>query len=98
MYSFELFATGDKSRKLPIPALSPLRKLRLSCSHLVRLRGVFMRRREAGRGAAPAGSVRKLSTRAALELPPGPLGVPARSWLTTWVLRYRPPAYLSAMP
>jgi hypothetical protein len=43
-----------------------------------------MRRREAGRGRC----LRALSqqgTRAALELPPGPLGVPARSWLTTWV-------------
>jgi hypothetical protein len=39
-----------------------------------------MRRREAGRGAAPAGLAQQ-GTRAASELPPGPLGVPARSWL-----------------
>ena len=32
---------------------------------------------------------RSMSTRAASGLPPGSLGVPARSWLTTWVLRYR---------
>jgi hypothetical protein len=46
------------------------------------LRGVIMRRREAGRGAVPAGLAQQ-DTRAAPELPPGPLGVPARSWLTT---------------
>ena len=45
-----------------------------------------MRRREAGWGAAPAGLVRCQSTRAVPGLPPGPLGVPARSWLTTWGL------------
>ena len=45
------------------------------------LRGAFMRRREAGRGAVPAGLVAYQDTRAAPELLPGPLGVPARSWL-----------------
>jgi len=42
-----------------------------------------MRRREAGRGAVPAGLVRKPGTRAAPELRPGPLRGLARSWLTT---------------
>ena len=42
-----------------------------------------MRRREAGRGAVPAGRFRKIGTRAAPELRPGPLRGPARSWLTT---------------
>ena len=36
--------------------LSPPRKPRLCCAHLVHLRGAIMRRREAGRGAVPAGS------------------------------------------
>jgi hypothetical protein len=44
-----------------------------------------MRRREAGRGVAPARLVRKRVTRAASGLRPGPLRVPARSWLTNWV-------------
>jgi hypothetical protein len=52
---------------------------------------------EVGRGAAPAGLVRRPSTRAAPGLRPGPLRGPARSWLTTWILRYRPSAYLSAI-
>src|SRR3990170_468935 len=43
------------------------------------------------------GSFRERVTRAAPGLRPGSLRIPARSWLTTWVLRYRPPAYLSAM-
>ena len=42
-----------------------------------------MRRREAGRGAAPAGRFGKAGTRAASGLRPGPLRGPARSWLTT---------------
>src|SRR4051812_22168031 len=42
-----------------------------------------MRRREAGRGAAPAGLARQPDTRAVPGLPPGPLWAPARSWLTT---------------
>ena len=40
-----------------------------------------MRRREAGRGAVPAGLGRNRATRAAPGLRPGPLGDPARSWL-----------------
>jgi hypothetical protein len=47
------------------------------------LEGRFVRRRVAGWGAAPAGLVRKPGTRAAPGLRPGPLRVPARSWLTT---------------
>ena len=42
-----------------------------------------MRRREAGRGAAPAGRYRSIGTRAAPGLRPCPLRDPARSWLTT---------------
>src|SRR3954471_18183439 len=42
-----------------------------------------MRRREAGRGAAPAGLARQPGTRAVPGLPPEPLWAPARSWLTT---------------
>jgi hypothetical protein len=42
-----------------------------------------MRRRVGGGGAAPAGvGKRPPRTRAAPGLRPGPLGVPARSWLT----------------
>jgi hypothetical protein len=41
-----------------------------------------MRRREAGRGAVPAGLGRSRATRAAPGLRPGPLRDPARSWLT----------------
>jgi len=47
------------------------------------LRGAFMRRREAGRGAVPAGLGRNRVTRAASGLRPCPLRGPARSWLTT---------------
>ena len=38
---------------------------------------------EVGQGAAPAGRSRKVCTRAASGLRPGPLRGPARSWLTT---------------
>jgi hypothetical protein len=37
----------------------------------------------------PRAHARSMSTRAAAELPPGPLGVPARSWLTI-VGKFRP--------
>lgn len=45
-------------------------------------RGRIMRRHAAGDGAAPASVVRKPRPRAASGLRPGPLRVPARSWLT----------------
>jgi len=55
------------------PGLSPRSKPRLLCTHLVRLKGVFMRRMTAGRGAAPAGSCkRKHGHSGGSGAPPGP--------------------------
>jgi hypothetical protein len=69
-----------------------------------------MRRREAGRGAAPAGLVSLTSHSGGAGAPPGTtkspcqeladdLGValPASGLFERTLLRYRPPAYLSAM-
>src|SRR3972149_8793288 len=66
--------------------LSPAPKPRLPPASPRPLRGAHREASQiAGRGAAPAGLLTQSGTRAASELPPGPLGVPARSWLTTWV-------------
>jgi hypothetical protein len=51
----------------------------------------------AGRGAAPAGLAQQ-GTRAASELPPGPLGVPARSWLTRPEAEFDPASWTKAGP
>ena len=69
-----------------------------------------MRRREAGRGAAPAGFVATKHS-GGIGAPPGTtkspcqeladdlgLALPAFGLLERDVLRYRPSAYLSAMP
>jgi hypothetical protein len=63
------------------------------CPPRVASRGVTSKSDEV---AAPAGRTRKSGTRAVPGLRPGPLRVPARSWLKACVLRYRPSAYLSA--
>ena len=52
--------------------------------------GRIMRRREAGRGVAPAGLLSHSNSRAMSGLRPGPLRGPARSWLTT--ARFKPNA------
>jgi len=61
-------------------------------------RGAVAKRRNERDGVRrPAGGLdAEVRTRAATGLPPGPLRGPARSWLTTCLLRYRPLACLSA--
>jgi hypothetical protein len=63
------------------PTLSPPPKLRLSCSHLVLLKASSRGVRYGGTGCGARESGPQPGTRAASGLPPGPLGVPARSWL-----------------
>src|SRR4029079_4409394 len=71
----------------------PLCPRREKCSYPVftsyskgRAHEAFVRRDDALRTRVHA---RSMSARAAAELPPGPLGVPARSWLT--LVGIRPP-------
>jgi len=53
------------------PDLSPRFKPRVSSHHLVWLRGAIMRPREAGRGAAPAGSATQAKHSGGTGAPPG---------------------------
>jgi hypothetical protein len=61
--------------------LSPPSKPQLHYAHLVLPRGAVARRCEGGTGCGGLRTFTQEGTRAASELPPGPLGVPARSWL-----------------
>jgi hypothetical protein len=61
--------------------LSPHPEPPLHCTHHVLSKGASRGVAEAGRGAAPAGLVRKRAARAASGLRPGSLRSPPRSWL-----------------
>jgi hypothetical protein len=69
------------SLALSAPWLSPPSKSAVSSPHLVHLRGALMRRHDQRDGVRRPRVLSQQGTRAAPELPPGPLGVPARSWL-----------------
>ena len=67
--------------------LSPASAPALHSTHLVLLRGALARRLRRRDAVRRLRAVTQDGTRAALELPPGPLGVPARSWLTDRLAR-----------
>jgi hypothetical protein len=64
-----------------VRALSPPSKPAVSWHHLVQLRGALMRRHDRRDGVRRPRALSQQGTRAASELLPGPLRVPARSWL-----------------
>lgn len=64
-----------------VRALSPPSKPGVSWHHLVQLRGALMRRHDRRDGVRRPRALSQQGTRAASELLPGPLRVPARSWL-----------------
>jgi hypothetical protein len=72
-----------------IPTISLREKLAVECNHLVRSRGAFARRCDGGTGCGARGLSSQESTRAASGLPPGPLRVPARSWLDVFFAQAR---------
>jgi hypothetical protein len=56
-----------------------------------------MRRREAGRGAVPAGSISLIEHSGGAGAPPGSITSPCQELAEIWSLRYRASRYLSAL-